>query len=556
MSFTHNDICAIKFFLNKEYYIPNYQREYSWEIDQIEEFWNDLEETISLDKEITHFFGQVVVHNDDVSKKKYIIDGQQRTITSIIFLHVLKMKYHQLYQESDNLLFNANYAEMNISMEYIGTKAPFHLTLGDETDNDFFIKIITNNISSENLQKKNRKKSHENMQNTYNYFYRKVSEVLEQKIDLEEKLETLDLLFDTFSQRFSVLYMEATQLEEAYIIFETLNARGKDLEASDLLKNYLFGKVKNDVEFAQKNWISMIDNLDGADPTKYIRSYWNSAHGLTNEKTLYRNISQRIKTPKAAKEFLSNLEAYSSIYHDIMFPDETSWFADKELIFHLKNLKTLGAATFYPIVIAMMTRNFNEKEIAIVLKNVEILYFRNNTICKNASNAMERFFSYLAQNITEETLDSIEEICLEIKKQEVDDNVFEEAFNVWTGKQKDIIRYILYMIHLYLSENVTRVNTDNTVVHIEHIMPSNNSIWKVDENIHADYLWRIGNMALMLGKANIKASNKLFDEKKDMYKGSPILPNPDVYDYHTWGPDEINDRQRKLCKCAMKIWTI
>lgn len=555
MSLTHNDIYSIKFFLSRAYYIPNYQREYSWEVDQIEEFWNDLEDTINLDNEVTHFFGQIVVHHDDTSKKKYIIDGQQRTITSIIFLHVLKMKYHQLYQESNNSLNNANYTEMNISMEYIGTKAPYHLTLGDETDNDFFIKILTNNANS-GINKKHRKKSHANMQNTYTFFNNKVSEVLNQKLDLEEKLEALDILFDTFSQRFSVLYMEATKLEEAYIIFETLNARGKDLEASDLLKNYLFGKVKNDVDFAQKNWVSMIDNLDGADPTKYIRSYWNSAHGLTSEKALYRNISQRIKTPKAAKEFLSNLEAYSSIYHDLMFPDETSWFADKDLIVHLKNLKILGAATFYPIVISMMTRNFSEKEIALVLKNVEILYFRNNTICKNASNALERFFSQLAQDITEETLDNIEEICLEIKKQGVDDKVFEEAFNVWTGKQKDIIRYILYMIHLYLSENATKVNTDNTVVHIEHIMPSNNSVWKVDESIHADYLWRIGNMTLMLGKANIKASNKLFDEKKDIYKRSLILPNPDVYDYSTWGPDEINDRQKKLCKYAMKIWRI
>lgn len=253
MSFVHNDIYPIRIFLNNVYYIPNYQREYSWETDQIEEFWSDLEETISLDEDITHFFGQIVVHNDEISKKKYIIDGQQRTITSIIFLHVLKVKYHQLYKDSDNSLIEANYAEMNISKDYVGTRAPFHLTLGDETDNDCFIDIISNNTNSEKISKKHLKKSHFNMQNTYNFFYKKVSTMLDQKIDIEEKLVALDTLFKTFSQRFSVLYMEATQLEEAYIIFETLNARGKDLEASDLLKNFLFGKVKNDVEFAQKN---------------------------------------------------------------------------------------------------------------------------------------------------------------------------------------------------------------------------------------------------------------------------------------------------------------
>ena len=556
MSFTHNDIYPIKIFLNNLYYIPNYQREYSWETDQIEEFWSDLIETISLSEEITHFFGQIVVHNDESSKKKYIIDGQQRTITSIIFLHVLKRKYHQLYKDSDNSLDDANYAEMNISRDYIGTKAPFHLTLGDESDNDCFVNIISNNNNSEKSSKKHKKKSHSNMHNTYNFFFEKVTAMMDEQADIGEKLIVLNTLFETFSQRFSVLYMEATQLEEAYIIFETLNARGKDLEASDLLKNFLFGKVKNDVELAQKKWVAMLDNLDGADPTKYIRSYWNSAHGLTNERTLYRTISQRIKTPKEGEDLLSNLETYSMIYHDVMFPDEISWFADKSLISHLKNLKTLGASTFYPVVIAMESRDFSEKDIDKVLNDIEILYFRNNTICKNASNMMERFFAQLAQDITEKSLYKVEEICAEIGKQVVEDSVFEEAFNIWTGKQKEIIRYILYMIHLHLSNNATKVNTDNDVVHVEHIMPSDNSKWKVDESVHSDYLWRLGNLALMLGKANIKASNKPFSEKKEIYKESQILPNPDVYSYKVWGADEIIDRQKKLCKHAMMIWKI
>lgn len=562
MSFAKNDIYPIKIFLNNEYYIPNYQREYSWETDEIEEFWNDLVETITLDKEINHFFGQIVVHNEN-NKKLYIIDGQQRTITSIIFLHVLRVKYHQLYKDSDNTLRLADRHEGKISEDYIGEKAPFHLTLGNESDNNCFIDIISDISNSMKVVKKKTKKSHFNMLNAYNFFYNKVSVRMDEREELEEKLDTLDTLFNTFSERFSVLYMEATQLEEAYIIFETLNARGKELEAADLLKNFLFGKVKNDVEYAQKKWVAMVDNLNGADPTKYIRSYWNSAHGLTNEKALYRKISQQIKTPRAGKELLSNLEAFSMIYHDVMFPDEISWFEDKNVIFRLKNLKTLGATTFYPVVIAMVARSsggntgkFNEKEIASVLKYIEILYFRNNTICRNTSNEMERFFARIAQDITEESLDQTEEICAEIRKQVVEDSVFEEAFNVWSGNKKEIIRYILYMIHYYLSDGETKINTDNDVVHIEHIMPANNSVWRVDENIHADYLWRLGNLALMMGKANIKASNRGFNEKRGMYKESQILPNPNVYSYDNWGVDEIDDRQKELCKYAVNIWKI
>ena len=60
MSVTHHEIGSIKKFLVNEYYIPNYQREYSWETDQIQEFWNDLKETIVLEKEITHFLDKLL----------------------------------------------------------------------------------------------------------------------------------------------------------------------------------------------------------------------------------------------------------------------------------------------------------------------------------------------------------------------------------------------------------------------------------------------------------------------------------------------------------------
>lgn len=40
------------------------------------------------------------------------------------------------------------------------------------------------------------------------------------------------------------MFVETDDFNEAFIIFETLNARGKDLETADLLKNHLF-KIAN-----------------------------------------------------------------------------------------------------------------------------------------------------------------------------------------------------------------------------------------------------------------------------------------------------------------------
>ena len=89
------------------------------------------------------------------------------------------------------------------------------------------------------------------------------------------------------------MYIEATKLEEAFIIFETLNARGKDLETADLLKNFVFSKSK-DVDDTQKKWNSIVDNLDKIDTTNYIRHYWNSSHKFIRKNDLYREIVPKL----------------------------------------------------------------------------------------------------------------------------------------------------------------------------------------------------------------------------------------------------------------------
>ena len=65
--------CAIETmntFLNNTYYIPNYQREYSWERTELEDFWDDLQTTKDNGDSLDHFFGQIVVHSDESTKRK------------------------------------------------------------------------------------------------------------------------------------------------------------------------------------------------------------------------------------------------------------------------------------------------------------------------------------------------------------------------------------------------------------------------------------------------------------------------------------------------------
>lgn len=549
-------IVTMNTYLNNTYYIPNYQREYSWESAELEAFWDDLQTTKENNNGLDHFFGQIVAHNDEDCKRKYIIDGQQRTITSTIFMRTLQYFYASIYKDTDSQ--RAGHRKSEIEFQHIGwyissTNDKLHLHLG-EMDQDYFREAIQLGIP-ENAPK-TKKKSRERLRKAYKFFFDELSKQLEPLSDINDKLDLLDEYYDTFTERFRVLYMEATKLDEAFVIFETLNARGKELETADLLKNFIFSQSK-DISLAQNQWNKMVSTLDRADPTKYIRHFWNATQSFTREKALYRNICDKISSPRASKAFLKDLADYAECYHDITAPNENVGFTDAELVTSLKALKILKASSFYPVILAMKQdpQVFKETNIRQVIQAIETYVFRNFTICGKAANKSEVFFAGIAKEIYDGTLDTTDAIINRIKAEMVTDTEFLDSFAIWAGSKstKEAIRYMLRKIHKHL-DSTHEINIDNTEVHIEHIMPEDNSIWQVAQDTHETYLWRLGNLALLSGPANISISNKTFDVKKQRYVDSKIEPNKDLATKASWTATEIEDRQKSFASYALKIW--
>lgn len=552
--------CAIwtmQTFLGETYHIPDYQREYAWGDDELGDFWDDLESAMNDNDGMPHFFGQIVVHDDEKAKYKYIIDGQQRTITSVIFLRTLQLFYEEIYDQTKNR--DADVQRSDITSLYIGRYTSkgnkLHLIL-NALDNDYFRDNIQ--LGRPNFKNKEKKKSHERMRKAFTFFYEKIQNVMSKYSDSEtdDKIECLDGYYDTFVKRFKVLYMEATKLEEAFVIFETLNARGRDLETSDLLKNYIFSQSK-DISLAQKKWNSMVGTLDKADPTKYIRHFWNSCHEFTRDKALYRTISKNITTPKGSKNLLDELERCAAYYHAMAVPGENVAFQNEKLVNSLKALKTLKARSFYPVVLAMKQADtaFSEEDIALVVSTIESYMLRNFTICGKVANQSERFFAATAKSIYNGELDVVADICAKVKEQMVTDEEFVNSFEGWVASksEKEIVRYILSKIHRYIDKGL-EINPDTSEVHIEHIMPIDRSQWEVDPEVHEAYLWRLGNLMLLSGPINISISNKPFDDKKGGYLTSKIEPNKAVGECSVWGADEIVARQKSLANYAAAIW--
>ncbi|MDV7769733.1 DUF262 domain-containing HNH endonuclease family protein [Enterococcus faecalis] len=561
MSILNYQLVKISSFLSAEIYqIPQYQRGYSWEESQLEDFWMDLIQLFNGNRQEEHFLGQIVVHNDKEESKKYIIDGQQRISTSVIFLDVLRTKFDELVEETSNEDARNNADDINAN--YIGriteTKKNQRLLMGD-LDQQFFFDNIQKrgpiDYSDKIFDKKDLISSNFNIIYASKYFHIKLKDFL-CGYDKKDQIENLEKLYLCFIERFKVMSVETDDINEAYIIFETLNARGKELETADLLKNHVLRTSKHNMDSATKQWNKIIDNLDGNDLSRFIRYYWNSKNEFIREKDLYKALRKDADTPKKIEVLLNDLVSLSELYVALLEPDDNKFFNSLELNERISEINKLKATSFFPIVLSLQAEKYSEEDINEILKSIESLIVRNFVVAGKTANKYEVEFAKIAHQISEEILKGKEVISEKINGLMISDDLFVNNFQIFSSKTNNVIRYLLRKINNYNTQEV-RIIDDAKTVHVEHILPKKikEGQWcDFTEDEHNEYLWRLGNLTLLGQEYNIKAKNKTFNEKKEMYEKSSIDITKDLLVNDHWTIEEISNRQKQFAEIAIDIW--
>ncbi|MGE8015287.1 DUF262 domain-containing protein [Bacillus mycoides] len=536
-----------QFLISDKFYIPDYQREYSWEMEeQIKDFWLDLVDLVENDRD-SHFFGQVVIHDDNEEKKKYIIDGQQRSSTSIIFLAVIRQLFDEIYTVTNR--DGARNKVEDIRLKIIGrwseeeNELQFHL---GKIDNIFFRDFIQRGVCVEGELME---PSHIRIKEAYDYLYDELRKKLE---CFDDKYNRLVEYYDGFRNKFSLMCVETDDMNEAFIIFETLNARGKELETSDLLKNHLFKTSNGFIDEVKSEWLKMQENAEGIDLTRYIRTIWNSEYDFAREKELYKNLKGEIKTPSDCLNITRKLVKSINVYKVLVDPINETYFKDKEIEKHIENLKLLNASTYHPIVIAMANRNYDEVEIKKIVETIESFIVRNCVIAGKVANRYETLFAKLAQKLSGSHLTS-EEIAQDLKNDMLSDEEFKNHFMVCSIKSAPVAKFILRKINDFQQKEMV-VHPSNMKIHLEHIMPKKLGNWKVHEDIHQKYLHRIGNLTLLADEYNKTIKNKEFVEKKKVYNKSKIEMTKKLVSYNEWTSTRIDERQKELYDVAKQIW--
>lgn len=540
------------------YYVPEYQRSYAWEQNQHEDLWLDLMELYNQTDSVTHFFGQIVIFNEDICRKKYIIDGQQRISTSVILLDAFRAVFEGFIQDG---IADAKYEVEDITTMYIGRTSDNRfeprLYLND-TDRIFFAERIQKNVKGNRImpslskQKKSEQYIHE-----ASLYYRNLLEVFKNRFkDTELQYREMKTLLSYFVNDFIFMIVETKDIDQAFIIFETLNARGKELSTADLLKNHVYRTAGAQIADAKVSWDLMIETLNGIDATKYIRHYWNAQYRFIREKDLYTAIRRKMNNSTKIAELMQDLVCLSELYASLNHPHLITYFENPKLIEQNKEVSSLGAKSYYPIMIALVIKGYSESEILRIHSILETFIVRNFTVSGKTANRSEKNFAEIAQKIAREDLKGTSAIIESIHELIITDEEFYDNFKRFGVKKGNVIRYMLRKIHNYQNKE-TRIIADNNLIHVEHIMPKKlrrADDWKVNPEQHELYVNRLGNLTLLGEEYNRNAVNKDFNSKKDIYDMSEIPMTNSLTNYNCWSIDEIEARQEDLAKIALDIW--
>jgi len=540
----------------KSYQVPIYQRDYSWDKDDWEDLWNDIEE-IPTDK--THYLGYIVLQKShDQNDSYWIIDGQQRLTT----LSILALAVTAILDKWSNDGVDADdnrIRKEELTKRYIGNYSLSKLSISPKIklngNNDDFYKSWLLKLRQPTALSK-LKPSQRLMQKAFNYYFEQFNEKFNAN---KSGAELAEFLEKTVGNGIEFTQIVVENDLDAFKVFETLNARGVKLSTADLLKNYLFKLSSQlselDLDEAERRWQSINDIIRANDLTVFIRHYWNSMYKLERQPTLFKAIKREISSPQLAFDFLNNLEKISQFYTAFNNPNDELW--DKEESIHLKVLEMLNVTTCYSLMIAAVN-NFERIEWKTLFRELAIITFRYNLSDLNPNEA-ERVFSKVANEIANKNITTAKDATLALKALYVSDKNFTQAFStvkINTKRKKELAKYVLVKIENQISAK--DYQPEDAVATIEHILPENpGSVWEESFPIHLqdEYIYRLGNYGLLEASKNNKLdSNKPFADKLIEYKTSTYKLCNEYCDYDKFDPGILVQRQEKMAKIAKSIW--
>jgi len=545
------------------YRIPRFQRDYSWENEHWEDLWADILAMLKEGGEGAHYMGYLVLQSSD-DKSFDVIDGQQRLTTiSLIVLTILK--------NIQRLIDSGNEAEANtrrlnqIRQTYVGYLDPVTLIarpklMLNRNNNDYFQTYL---VPLERLPQRGFRASEHLLRKAFEWFDRQVAAYLKNSTGDEGK--RLAQLVEDISDRLFFTVITVTNELNAYKVFETLNARGVRLSATDLLKNYLFsvldrgGETDHELRSLEDRWERIVGRLQSENFPDFLRVHWNSRHDFARQTDLFKTIRARVADREAVFQLLRGMDEDLDTYLALSSPEASEWPQDDKQLSGI--LKTFRVRQPFPLLLAAK-RTFDPADFTGLLRATMVISLRYNVIGTFSTAEQERTYNAVAGRVARGDLSQLWPTLQAMRGIYPDDRAFWAAFADKTIRTTDsrnnrVVRFILCALEKHLSGQDYSFTSD--AFSIEHVLPQNAPDgWGGFNHEEANSLtYRLGNMTLLQANANRDAGTVEYTDKRAIYEQSGFaITRKMAQENAEWTPERITTWQSWMANQATAIWRI
>lgn len=534
---------VIREIFNMWYCIPDYQRAYVWDTDQVRDLLDDTISAYRENKEAQYFLGSMVLKineksDNNVSYTEYeLLDGQQRITTVFLILACMRDMLTDYPQYQNSLAGFVYQAEDAILQQPERMRIIFNIRSDVRDFVNEHIKPLHGTCDSALLKDKMQAKdvniSIRNMANAMLVAH----EFLE-----ENKSEIIGYL-SYFLNKVLMIYVATEELQDAFQLFTVLNNRGVKLSSSDILKAE---NLKELSAADRTSWATRWEEMEtyfGEEFDKFLSHIRTILVKKKQTTTLLKEFDEFVysnqeydrtqkkyvpRTPilRRGRDTFELLYSYYHTYQEVFDTDHSVVTGDYEITNYLKLMETGFGADYWIAPVLDYYRKYRRRGFVAFLKALDRKLSADWITAATPTVRMENVNAILRE--IEASQDSA--ALLQSKTFTINKSDFERVIN-GDIYGRSFAKYLLLKLDLIYRGSSTPM-IPQAIASIEHILPRNpsaDSQWVKDFSAAEREEWtnKLGNLVLISRRKNTAQGNRDYAEKKEKYfeKNIEMFPN-------------------------------
>lgn len=544
---------------SSQYVIPAYQRNYTWTANrEVKQFIDDLK-AVLRGEYTKHFIGIMIYLEKSINpftNERSIIDGQQRMTTVFLMLYAIKsiLEDRGLKDEAEQLegTFLINIANKAIRFKLKPLVA----------DDEVYQKIVNHELDS--LTDEDKKS---NIYKNFTYIKSELIELSNRFPLMEQILPAINLMY--------IVCVPITNDDYPQKIFESINATGAKLTASDLIRNFILMPIESDKqdEYYNKYWKKLEDLISSE--SKKLEAFFRffciaKTTARVNKSGVYESFVKWYKenlSSYGVEAIFQEIVNYATYYNRIYIADINQ--LPKEMQKPVAEFRYILSDMPAPVLMELyaISNRTDEKgnnlistaQLGEVITLLNI-YLMRRALCGLDTSDISNYFPTFLKDVIESCNGDYTRLIDVVKLNLVNRNKGNSMELPDNKKLRDIISQSnMYNLRLWLNIFFRKLEMhdnpapiDFSKLNIEHLMPQTPTMdWygalQTNKEEYERNFNRLGNLTLATRTDNSKMGNKVWEYKNQILASTAHLKmNIEILKKEHWDLQAVEERTNYL----------